>query len=143
MKFKKHLKSLTGVLPILFVFNLQSCGLLRIAKVQVNNQEWCADKGPLGATCVNTLHAGKRDIPKDVWDKIEIGPDHRFGKLCTSGDTFADVKKIILKLCKVTRRCTYNDKLKVVSFVEKIEELQDEVVAVRNEFHFFEEMKHE
>lgn len=104
------------VFLILFVLGLESC-----SRVQIKDAEWCADMGPEGATCVNSLSDGKRDIPKEIWDQIEIGPDHRFGMVCTDPGNFADWKKAILKLCYLTKACTYNAKKKLVEFTDKME----------------------
>lgn len=112
------------VLVILSVFVLESC-----SRVQIKDAEWCADIGPEGAACVKTLSDGSRQIPKEVWDSIAIGPDHRFGKVCTDPDNFADWKKAILKLCYLTKACTYNTKTKILAFANKMESFTLEMGA--------------
>lgn len=80
--------------------------------------------GPAGASCVNLLTDGNRDISPEVWDRLEVGPDHRFGKLCTSSDSFTDMKKSIMKMCKICKCCTYEFKKKVNEFHEKVQSLE-------------------
>jgi hypothetical protein len=108
--------NLRPVFLILFVFVLEAC-----SRVPIKNAEWCADMGPYGASCVKTLSDDQREIPKEIWDQLEIGPDHRFGMVCTDPANFADWKKAILKLCYLTKACTYNVKTKVVQFADKME----------------------
>lgn len=109
-----------------------SCKTLEIAKVKINNQEWCGDKGPFGAKCFNTLNKNTREIPKATWDKIAIGNDHRFGMVCTTSDVFAELKETMLKLCKATKRCTYEDQQKAIAFVNQVEKNLTEAKAIES-----------
>lgn len=110
------------VCVMLFTLLCSSC-----ARVKIKNQEWVVDKGPLGAKAFNTLNDEEREISKAVWDKIAVGPDHRFGKVCTDIENFTDTKAVILNLCKASKRCTYDMKKKVITFVDKLEDQQEEV----------------
>lgn len=101
---------------MLLILVLSSC-----AKIVVKDQEWCADKGPLGAHCFTTLSKNERDIKKADWDKLAIGQDHRFGKVCSDVENFTELRATILKLCKITKRCTNSFKNTVVNFVNKLE----------------------
>lgn len=87
---------------------------------------------------MNTLNSDSREISKEVWDKIAIGPDHRFGKVCTSGDNFADIKDALLKLCKASKRCTYNEKKKVITFFDEISKSIAEVKLYAEEENLYE-----
>lgn len=93
----------------LFVF-LNGC-----AQIPIKNTEWCGDLGEFGASCFNTLSEDTRDISFEDWNK------ERFGMICTKAQNFSDWKAIILKLCSLhPKRCSYDDKKKVLIFNEKI-----------------------
>lgn len=111
------------MLAWLLLFTLISSGC---ARVKIKNQEWCGDKGPLGAKCWNTLNNDEREIKSEVWNKIDVGPDYRFGKVCTDIQNFTDTKAVILNLCKATKRCTYDMKNKVITFADKLEGFADD-----------------
>lgn len=105
MKLERILKN---VLVILFLFAISSCG-----RIEIKNTEWCADQGELGATCFNTLNDNKRRVTPTLWDK------ERFGYLCTSPSDFAEIKKIIKKLCSKTKKCTDEDKKRIDVFFDQ------------------------
>jgi hypothetical protein len=98
---------------ILSVFLLSSC-----AKVQIKDSEWCGDLGQDGASCFNTLSDKQRDIAKAEWDK------ERFGMICTKAQTFADWQASILKLCKASKRCTYEGKKVIFNFMQNVNEIE-------------------
>lgn len=128
--------NLTLVWPLLFILISSGC-----ARVKIKNQEWCGDKGPLGAKCWNTLNDNERVIPAAVWNKIEVGPDHRFGKVCTDIENFTDTKAVILNLCKASKRCTYDMKTKVITFVDKVQQFaklskQNKLYIENNDYLF-------
>lgn len=110
-----------------------SCSILRIAKVKIKNQEWCGDKGPLGAYCFNTHNSSTRTIEPGVWNTIAVGPDYRFGKLCTDAGNFTDTTAVILKLCKVSKRCTYDAKKKIITFSDNVESFTVETKNLRKD----------
>ena len=74
--------------------------------------------GSAGATCFKTLSGETRDIEKEQWDQ------ERFGQICSSADTFANWKKAILKLCRLSRRCSYDAKKKLIQFGDHVETYQ-------------------
>jgi hypothetical protein len=43
--------------------------------------------------------------------------------ICTKAENFGEWKKAILKLCKISKRCTYDVKTQVISFHAKVEHL--------------------
>lgn len=88
------------------------------ASVQIKDEEFCGDQGELGATCFHTLTDETRDLSKADWDAL------RFGQVCSSAQTFADWKASILKLCKVSKACTYEQKKLLNQFMAHIEALQ-------------------
>jgi len=69
-------------------------------QIQINDQLWFADKGPLGAIGIHTLDTGVVQLDKETWDRARIG------MLCTDVATFADIKKSIELLCSRTT-CNY------------------------------------
>jgi len=109
-----HLKKQKSVFVILFVFLLSSC-----AKVPIKDSEWCGDLGSSGASCFNTLSDKQRDIEKEAWDK------ERVGMICTKSETFADWQASILKLCKSSGRCTFENKKIIINFMENVRNIED------------------
>lgn len=93
---------------ILLVTTLVSCG-----NVRVKNQEWCGDMGELGADCFNTHNSNTRSPTKEQWD------EERFGMVCTTAKTFADIKATILKLCKGYKKCIFDTSSNSVSFTNR------------------------
>lgn len=106
-----------GMAPTLL---LSGCG-----RVQIKNHEWCADIGTQGATCAETLSTDTRDIPKEQWD------NERFGQLCTTVDTFTDIKAVIEKLCSVSGRCDYETKQKIRAFFERTDVLVTKIPGAK------------
>lgn len=129
-----------GLLILVTLFLLTSCGILRVARVKIKNQEWCGDKGPLGAYCFNTHNSSTRTIEPEVWNTIGVGPDYRFGKLCTDAGNFTDTTAVILKLCKVSKRCTYDAKKKIITFTEQVESFTVETKNLRKDLKNAESM---
>jgi hypothetical protein len=109
----KQSKKLRNVFVILFVSLLSSC-----ARIPVKDSEWCGDLGSEGASCFNTLSDNQRDIPKDKWD------EERVGMICTKSQTFADWQATILKLCKASKRCTFEDKKIIINFMENVKHIE-------------------
>lgn len=95
------------------------CGLLLSAcTVKINDSEFCADIGSLGATCFQLLSDHRRDISKAQWDKL------RFGQICETPDVFANLKSAIESLCQNTNNCTYEQKEQVAQFFTKVESIK-------------------
>lgn len=117
--------NLRTVLVFSFALFLSSCSLVRI-----KDGEWCGDIGPEGASCFHTLSDKKRDIPKDTWDLLAIGPDHRFGKICTDQENFGEWSKAIQKLCRLTKACSYDFKKKVITFIDKTNSIKSETEKI-------------
>jgi len=94
---------------IFFLFITTSCG-----DVNIKDEVWYADKGLLGAVELHTLTNDMKDIPKLDWDNM------RFGMLCTSTDTFAEIKSELETLCSYGDDCTYDTQQKVQAIANKI-----------------------
>ncbi len=79
---------------------VSSLGLLALScNIEISDQEWCIDLGPLGANCFHTQSEQERELTKAQWDK------ERFGMFCTKSDNLAETIKTQLKLCNRTRAC--------------------------------------
>lgn len=90
-------KNFTKVCAILFLCALLvSCG-----RVKIKDKEVCGDLGTDGADCFHTLKDTQRYIPKLEWDEL------RFGWLCMSPESFAQMKTEILQLCETSGKCNY------------------------------------
>src|SRR5690348_7071519 len=110
---KKPWKSLGVALTILLSSLSLSC-----QRVRIKDGEHCADVGPLGAVCFMTLSDKTRDIPKEQWG------EERFGQICSSPAVFADWKAAILKLCKISKSCTYDEIKDIQKFGENVEKVR-------------------
>jgi hypothetical protein len=86
--------------------------------VKIQDHEFCADMGSLGATCAYMFTDQVRDIPFHQWE------DERYGKVCESGDAIADLKAALEKLCSLTNSCTYETQKKIRDFFDKIEKIR-------------------
>lgn len=82
----------------LSLFLLVFCGCTQI---QISDDTFYADKGPLGAVEIHTLTAGTTDISPAQWNNL------RFGMICTDENTFAKWKADIETLCSYTSECDY------------------------------------
>lgn len=98
---------------LLCLIILSSC-----ASVNIKDGEFCGDLGSDGAECFTTLSGQSRTISPGDWD------DERFGMICSKADTFANWKKAILKLCKLSKRCKYDVKKKIIEFGDNVESYQ-------------------
>lgn len=74
--------------------------------------------GSAGASCFHTLSDSSRDLTKEEWDQ------ERFGMICSKASTFAEWKASILKLCQMSKRCSYDVKKKLIKFGDHVEEYQ-------------------
>lgn len=89
--------------------------------MKISDSEWCGDKGALGASCFHTLSDEARDLDKDEWDEL------RFGQVCTPSATLAEWKAAILKLCKATRACSFQERRLLRRLGEKLD-THDEMI---------------
>lgn len=99
---------------ILSIFILSGC-----AHVTIHDHEWCGDLGELGASCFHTLTTETRQLDKPTWDA------ERFGDVCAKAEAFADLKTAVLKLCKQTKSCTYEEKQRLNAFSEHLEYIRE------------------
>lgn len=97
----------------LFALTVASCGT-----VPIRDQEWCGDKGAMGASCFHTLSDEKRQLDRYEWAA------ERFGMVCTKAENFADTKAAIEKLCRTSKRCSYEDKVMLKKFFTNIDAMK-------------------
>lgn len=94
----KQSKSLKIVCAISFSFLISSC-------VNIKNTEWFGYMADDGAISFNTLDDGSRYLTKKEFDEMCA----QEGCIVGTSHTFAYWKGLIIKLCKVTKRCSYDD----------------------------------
>lgn len=70
--------------------------------VEIKNERWYGDEGPLGAHYFETLTSAEGDVSKDIWDQIRVG------MACTDIDTIAEIKQEIEQLCSLSNACSYD-----------------------------------
>lgn len=95
------------------VLSLSSCG-----HVEIKDQEFCGDKGSLGAKCFHTLTPATRTISQPEWD------NYRFGQICEKAEVFADWKKILEEQCSLHDNCDYPETRAVLDFLGRVEKFQ-------------------
>lgn len=106
--------NLKNLLVILLICVSASC-----AKIKISDQEYCGDIGEFGATCFHTLTEETRDIEKGAWDR------ERFGMICSTAETFGEMKKVVLKLCSLSKRCSKKAKKKINKFGNNLEVISE------------------
>lgn len=89
---------LTTLFVTLFASSLSGC-----TKVPIKNEEFCADKGRLGAVCNWTNGGPTTQLTKPEWDQ------KRFGMACTEVESITRLLGVIRKLCFDSGRCTYEE----------------------------------
>lgn len=97
---------------ILSLLSLTSC------TVKIPDIEICADLSTLGATCVTSISGKQRDIEKEQWDK------DRYGQLCMTSESYGEIKKAILKLCKNSNICVEEAKKQIDSVDANVSRLK-------------------
>ena len=114
-------------MPLLIVLYIMMGLLLSSAscqKVEIMDEEWCVDKGTLGAHCAHTLSTVTEDIPQPDWD------NRRFGQACTIdppgklGSTLAEIKKEQEEICSIYNACTYEEVNALHNFLEHMISVQ-------------------
>ena len=83
----------------------------------IKDGEWCGDVGEFGAECVHTLSPAKRTLDKVHWDV------QRIGWVCTSPESFTDLKTSLQQLCAAQDICDYEDVKKTLKALERLENL--------------------
>jgi hypothetical protein len=74
-----------------------------------------ADAGPDGAYWFMTLSEGQGHIEKKDWDT------QRFGMICESVETWANIKENIEVLCANSGLCTFEVKQKSYAFYDRLQ----------------------
>lgn len=85
--------------------------------VTIHDETFYASKGMNGATIVHTLSQAQADLTLDEWLLIlRTKP-----LICSSIDTFGDIKAALEKLCSVCNCCSYDSKTQMESFFMKLQ----------------------
>ena len=118
---KSYWKSTIVGFAILSVSLLTSC-----KSVEIKDQEWCGDLGPLGARCFHTISNKKRTLTKEQWDAERY---KNLDKVTTTAKAMAENKKALLKLCRLSRRCWYSkQREQIEEFGKNLDSLKPEIV---------------
>jgi hypothetical protein len=80
---------------------------------------------PVGASCFHTLSDKQRDLTIDQWDA------ERFGMVCTRAENFSNWKAAILKLCKATKSCSFEEVQQIQAFFDRVEQRIELAKAMR------------
>ena len=101
----------------LFTMMAIALTLVSCTSVYIKDQAWFVDKGILGAVEIHTLKNGIKEIPRAEWD------EQRFGMLCITRDTFAEIKKEYEKLCSRTK-CNYEQQMIFERILQQINDME-------------------
>lgn len=104
---------------ILSAFLLASCGSIRLS-----DHEWCGQLPDGSASCFHTFSEEERDIPREEWDALRLSE----GMICGRPDAYAEFKAALLKLCRISRRCSYADREAIRRFGEHVASIKAKVV---------------
>lgn len=117
------MKNLKNALLLLFGLSLiSSC-----SQIVIKDQEYCADAGPLGASCVHTQTDETRDLTPAEW-QVE-----RFGMVCSTGEAYSDNVAVILKACRICKCCSYDAKKKITKFKKNLETFQEYTLNIKQD----------
>lgn len=96
------------------------------APVEIKDQLWYHDKGPLGAVRFHSMNNLSLKIPKNVWDSLDTkaNPDARYGMYCTSAATVGEIKKELELLCSYYGYCEYPDFVQAKAFLDRMEKVK-------------------
>lgn len=94
---------------------LNGCG-----SVEVHDAVWYGNKGELGAVEFHTLTTDEFEIDKTDWDTVLASKP----LVCTSVETFGDVKIAIEQLCSVCNCCTYDTKAAIDQFFSHVKQVK-------------------
>lgn len=84
--------------------------------VTVKDEIFYGNKGTLGAVSFHTLTAGQQDIsPKDWANLLATQP-----LICSSIQTFGDLKAALEQLCIVCNCCTYDQEAAIDQFFNEV-----------------------
>lgn len=90
------------------------------SSVEIKDEIFYGNKGALGATELHTLVSGQKDFTKAQWDQILLSQP----LVCTSIQTFGDIKSSIEKLCSLCNCCDYNTKAALETFYTNLSQVK-------------------
>lgn len=86
--------------------------------MKLRDERFCGDKGPYGAKCFWDLSGKEESYTPSEWKAL------RYGWICSSPETFADRQAALLKFCKDTNRCSYEEVQEIERYGEMLRRLK-------------------
>lgn len=115
-KPQRILIMLTGPLFTLMVLLLlNACG-----NVTIKDEIFYGNKGMLGAVEFHTFTSDQRQVSFEEWMKLL----KKKPLICSSVDTFGDIKKFMEQVCSVCNCCQADTKAKADEFFENIKKAE-------------------
>lgn len=85
-------------------------------QVKITDEIWYGNKGMVGAVEFHTLTTGQKNLSFEDWMKLLKDQP----MVCTSVNTFGDVKAAFEKLCSVCNCCSYDTTKAAETFFSNI-----------------------
>jgi hypothetical protein len=102
------------------LFILTGPGVLSCSRVDIKDATFWGNKGMQGAVEFHTLKPGKVNVSFEDWMKlIRTKP-----LVCTSPDSFGDMKKAVGQLCSACNCCDYETTKKFDRFFENVDNIK-------------------
>jgi hypothetical protein len=101
--------NLKKLLKILLVLNLSSCASIKVPDVEV-----CANITSSKGYCVKTLSLTDREVSGQEW------VDFNRRSLKMSPESYAEIKAVLLKLCKKSNECNYQETTEKIAYLESM-----------------------
>lgn len=92
--------------------------IIGCSSVPIKNETFYGTKGKDGAVIIQTLIPGTQDISEADWLNIFYSEP----LVCSSVNTFGDIKSSIEKLCSICNCCTYEAKAQMEAFFKNIQQ---------------------
>lgn len=99
--------------PNLYVF-VPLLFSISCASVTIRDTPVYVDLGELGATRLHTLSDERVRLEPEEWRQT------RFGMFCTTSSDFADNLAILFKLCRLSKKCKFEEKKKLQEFAKRV-----------------------
>lgn len=123
-KPRSLMQRLTSLFLLMGLLLLSNC-----STVKIPDHVACLNKGPLGAHCAHTNVAKTYNISAADWQALS------FGQVCTAddpdhfGQTFADIKAALEKVCSICNCCSFSQQEQTEFFFTDIKKHQQQLVG--------------
>lgn len=101
--------SLKNLSKVLLALSLSSC-----ASIKVPNSKVCADLSNDRGYCVTTLTLEESIVDGQEW------ADFNKRALKMSPESYGEIKAVLLKLCKKSKDCDFNEAKTKVQYIEQL-----------------------